>query len=117
MNEISLNILDLLKEKTINSINTILKERNHLNIELHKKIVHARFGYHTGVGWFTHEGLFKIMHVQLGSVLIEYKQYLIQEEDNTCFEGKRLRDLPIEQLAELLDAILNKKYECIAAEY
>jgi hypothetical protein len=101
------NMLITLKAQTIEAILSILKERKHANIELHKAIVYQTTVIDEGIIGFV-ETISKI------TILRDSGENVIIETDNyTCYPIE-LKKLPIEQLIDILIAIENNGYEWAA---
>jgi uncharacterized protein (DUF488 family) len=102
--KLSLGINDAvvaLKEQTIDAIISILTERNHTNIELHKPIHYAELTD----DWVIHRGSFKVVRLEEQGVIVNF---------NNCSEAEEFRNLSIEQLIELLMVIERNGYEYAA---
>jgi hypothetical protein len=95
------NMLITLKRQTIEAIFSILKERKHANIELHKPIHHASI---TVDDVITQSNF---------SVLRDSGETVIIQTGYNC-EPVELKDMPIEQLMDLLMTIENNGYEWAA---
>ena len=91
------NMLKTLKAQAIDAILSTLKERGHLNIELHKPINYAELND----DWVTHQGSFKVVRVEHESVIVNF---------NNCQEPEELKNLSTDQLVELLMVIENNGY-------
>ena len=95
------NMLITLKAQTIDAILSILKERKHTNIELHKPIHHASI---------TVDDVITQSHF---SVLRDNGNTVIIQTGYNC-EPEELKNMPIEQLMDLLMVIENDGCEYAA---
>lgn len=95
------NMIITLKAQTIDAILSILTERNHTNIELHKPIHYAELAD----DWVVHRGSFKVVRLKEQYVIVNF---------NNCSEAEEFRNLSIEQLIELLMVIERNGYEYAA---
>jgi hypothetical protein len=89
------NMLNTIKAQAIDAILSILKERKHINIKLHKPIMHQ----------YIDDNINEVISV----VRVEFESVIL--DTGSCCAAKALKDLPIEQLADLLMSIENGGYE------
>ena len=98
------NTLEAIKVQTINAILSILKERKHINIKLHKSIVYQTTAIYEGIIGFV-ETVSKITVLRDSG-----ENVIIETNKSTCYPIE-LKNLPIEQLIDILVSIENNGYE------